>query len=61
MSESPPHPPEVVQTGKRPYVILWRILGAILAVAMAWFLLKEAIEPHWTIRLGELVSPGPPR
>ena len=60
MSESPPQPTEVVPTGKRPYVILWRILGAILAVAMAWFLLKEVIEPHWTIRLGDLVSPGPP-
>ena len=40
-------------------MILWCILGAILAVAMAWFLLKEVIEPHWTIRLGDLVSPGP--
>ena len=60
MSESPPQPPEVVPTGKRPYVILWRILGVILVVAMAWFLLKEAIEPHWTIRLGDLMSPGPP-
>ena len=59
MSESPPQPTEVVPTGKRPYVILWCILGAILAVAMAWFLLKEVIEPHWTIRLGDLVSPGP--
>ena len=27
---------------------------------MAWFLLKEAIEPHWVIRLGDLVRPGPP-
>ena len=60
MSESPPQPPEVVPTGKRPYVILWRILGVIVVVAMACFLLKEAIEPHWTIRLGDLVSPGPP-
>jgi len=41
-------------------VILWRILGVILVVAMAWFLLKEAIEPHWTIRLGDLLRPGPP-
>ena len=60
MTEPPPKPREVVPTGKRPDVILWGVLGAILAVAMTWFLLKEAIEPHWTIRLGELVSPGPP-
>jgi hypothetical protein len=36
------------------------VLGAILAAVAAWFLLKEAIEPHWTIRLGELLWPGPP-
>ena len=60
MSESSPRSPEVVQTGKRPYATLRRILAAILAVAIAWFVLKEAIEPHWTIRLGDQVRPGPP-
>ena len=34
MSESPPQPTEVAPAGKRLYVILWRILGAILAVAV---------------------------
>ncbi len=60
MSESFPRPPESVAAGKRPRVTLRRILGAILAVTIAWFLLKEAIEPHWTIRLGDLLRPGPP-
>lgn len=32
-------------------------LGALLAI---WFGLKEVIEPHWVIRLGDLVRPGPP-
>jgi hypothetical protein len=31
-------------------------LGALLAI---WFGLKEVIEPHWVIRLGDLVRPGP--
>jgi hypothetical protein len=36
------------------------ILLAVLAAILAWFVLKEAIEPHWIIRLGDLVSSGPP-
>ena len=60
MSESSPQPAEVMQTGIRSHVTLWRVLGALLAVVVAWFLLKEAIEPHWTIRLGELLRRGPP-
>lgn len=32
-------------------------LGALLAI---WFGLKEVIEPHWVIRLGDVVRPGPP-
>jgi hypothetical protein len=35
------------------------ILLTVLVAILAWFVLKEAIEPHWTIRLGELVQPGP--
>ncbi len=27
---------------------------------LAWFIAKEAIEPHWTLRLGALLRPGPP-
>jgi len=60
MRESSPQPPEVVEARERSRALLRLILGAALAVALAWFLLKEAIEPHWTIRLGDLLRPGPP-
>jgi hypothetical protein len=48
VSESRHQPPEVVEAGKRP------------RATIAWFLLKEAIEPHWSIRLGDLLRRGPP-
>jgi hypothetical protein len=35
-------------------------LGLLPLLMMSWFCLKEAIEPHWTIRLGDLLRPGPP-
>jgi hypothetical protein len=35
-------------------------LLAALALFAGWFLLKEAIEPHWSVRLTALVNPGPP-
>ena len=60
MRESSPQPPEVVEARERSRALLRLILGVALAVALAWFLLKEAIEPHWTIRLGDLLRPGPP-
>lgn len=37
-----------------------RVLLAVLAALLAWFVLKEAIEPHWAIRLAALLRPGPP-
>ena len=52
--------PEVSGLGRRARAMFRFVLGAILAAVAAWFLLKEAIEPHWTIRLGELLWPGPP-
>jgi hypothetical protein len=36
------------------------ILSAVLAAILAWFVLKEAIEPHWMVRLAALLRPGPP-
>ncbi len=53
-------PPLVEGPGGRSRTMLRLVLSAILAVVIAWFMLKEAIEPHWTIRLGDLVRPGPP-
>lgn len=32
----------------------------LVALCAAWLALKEAIEPHWTIRLADLIRPGPP-
>jgi hypothetical protein len=36
------------------------ILLAGGALVMAWLIVKEAIEPHWVIRLGDVLRPGPP-
>jgi hypothetical protein len=36
------------------------ILLAPALLFLGWFVLKEAIEPHWIIRLGDLLMPGPP-
>lgn len=33
---------------------------ALILLAATWFVVKEAIEPHWTIRLADLIWPGPP-
>jgi hypothetical protein len=33
---------------------------AFLLLGATWFVLKEAIEPHWTIRLADLLRLGPP-
>ena len=35
-------------------------LLAALALFAGWFILKEAIEPHWSVRLAALANPGPP-
>ena len=53
-------PAEVEEPGRRWYATLWLVPFAILAAVMVWFMLKEVIEPHWTIRLGDLVRPGSP-
>jgi hypothetical protein len=37
----------------------WALLVA-LALFAGWFAVKEAIEPHWTVRLGALLDPGSP-
>lgn len=38
-----------------------RLVGAALVALLAvWFIAKEVIEPHWTIRLADLFRPGPP-
>lgn len=38
-----------------------RSVGAVLVMLFAvWFIVKEAVEPHWTIRLADLIRPGPP-
>ncbi|MGQ9489724.1 MAG: hypothetical protein ACUVS6_03190 [Anaerolineae bacterium] len=40
-----------------------RLRSAALVLAglfLAWFIAKEAIEPHWSIRLMALPRPGPP-
>jgi hypothetical protein len=41
-----------------------RILPALLAglalLFALWFVVKEAIEPHWTVRLRAALLPGPP-
>ncbi len=36
------------------------IAGVLLGLFLGWFALKEAIEPHWIIRLGDRLRPGPP-
>jgi len=33
---------------------------ALILLFAAWLTAKEAIEPHWTIRLADLIRPGPP-
>lgn len=33
---------------------------ALALLFLAWFIVKEAVEPHWAIRLTALVRPGPP-
>ena len=35
-------------------------LVALLLAFALWFALKEAIEPHWSVRLRSLLFPGPP-
>ena len=39
--------------------VKWAVVVG-LAVFAVWFVLKEAIEPHWSVRLAALVNPGPP-
>jgi hypothetical protein len=39
------------------------IPAALIALGLAfalWFSVKEAVEPHWTVRLAAALSPGPP-
>lgn len=37
-----------------------RLLMSLALAALAWLTLKEAIEPHWTIRLAGVLRAGPP-
>ena len=44
---------------RRQRTLLWGVVCTTLALFVAWFILKEAIEPHWVIRLSDLLTPGP--
>jgi hypothetical protein len=45
---------------KRVGRIVRPVVGAFILLLATWFVLKEAIEPHWAIRLADLARPGPP-
>lgn len=58
-----PPPPNLLQQISRHINLRFQPLRLILALTLlflAWFIVKEAIEPHWTIRLAALLRPGPP-
>ncbi len=40
--------------------VLFTLLAALALLWALWFVIKEAVEPHWIVRLRAALFPGPP-